>query len=51
MSVESVTLAEMLIQMTPGNFEKVWYGLSGSDANEFIAKMVPQVKREKNYNF
>ena len=48
MSVESVTLAEMLIQMTPGNFEKkVWYGLSGSDANEFIAKMVPQVKKGK----
>lgn len=48
MSVESITLAEMLIQMTPGNFEKkVWYGLSGSDANEFIAKMVPQVKKGK----
>lgn len=42
MSVESVELAEKLIALTPGNFEKkVWFGHSGSDANELIAKMVP----------
>lgn len=41
-NVESIELAEQLISLTPGNFEKkVWYGHSGSDANEFIAKIVP----------
>jgi len=39
---ESIELAEKLILLTPGDFaKKVWYGHSGSDANEFIAKMVP----------
>jgi 4-aminobutyrate aminotransferase len=39
---ESVVLAEQLTNLTPGNFEKkVWYGHSGSDANEFIAKILP----------
>ena len=42
MNEESIELAERLIALTPGNFEKrVWYGHSGSDANEFIAKIVP----------
>lgn len=37
-----VELAEKLISLAPGDFEKkVWYGHSGSDANEFIAKVVP----------
>ena len=41
---ESVALAEKLIELTPGEFEKkVWFGLSGSDANELIAKVVPAV--------
>ena len=39
---QSVALAEELIALMPGGFEKrVWYGHSGSDANEFIAKIVP----------
>lgn len=39
---ECVNLAEELVELMPGNFEKkVWYGHSGSDANEFLAKMVP----------
>ena len=39
---ESIELAEKLVTLMPGNFEKaVWYGHSGSDANEFIAKIVP----------
>lgn len=38
----SIQLAERLIALTPGDFpKKVWYGHSGSDANEFIAKIVP----------
>lgn len=42
LNVESIELAEKLKSMTPGDFDKkVWYGHSGSDANEFIAKMVP----------
>jgi len=42
LNVESIELAEQLISLTPGNFKKkVWYGHSGSDANEFIAKIVP----------
>ena len=36
---ESVELAEKLKELLPGDFDKsVWYGHSGSDANEFIAK-------------
>lgn len=39
---ESVELAEKLKKLLPGDFDKsVWYGHSGSDANEFIAKIVP----------
>ncbi len=39
---ESVELAEKLKELLPGEFDKsVWYGHSGSDANEFIAKIVP----------
>lgn len=39
----SVRLAEQLKELMPGDFEKkVWYGHSGSDANEFIAKIVPE---------
>lgn len=42
LSAESIQLAEELIRLTPGDFEKkVWFGHSGSDANEFIAKIVP----------
>ena len=39
---ESIELAERLRGMIPGDFEKaVWYGHSGSDANEFLYKMIP----------
>lgn len=39
---QSVLLAEELMALTPGDFKKsVWYGHSGSDANEFIAKIIP----------
>ncbi len=41
-NVPAIELAEKLIAITPGNFaKKVWFGLSGSDANEFIYKMLP----------
>jgi len=37
-----VTLAEKLTSIVPGDFnKKVWFGHSGSDANECIAKLVP----------
>ena len=37
-----IELAEKLIEVTPGSFEKkAWFGLSGSDANEFIYKIMP----------
>ncbi len=40
-----VSLAEKLIGITPGNFpKKVWFGHSGSDANDCIAKLVPLEK-------
>lgn len=39
---QSILLAEELIALMPGEFKKsVWYGHSGSDANEFISKIVP----------
>ena len=42
LSEDSIQLAEALKRLTPGDFEKkVWFGHSGSDANEFIAKIVP----------
>ncbi|KMY55779.1 aminotransferase class III [Bacillus sp. FJAT-27231] len=35
-------LAKKLIEMTPGDFsKKVWFGHSGSDANDLISKLVP----------
>lgn len=38
----TIELAEKLIELAPGDFEKkVWFGLSGSDANDCIAKLVP----------
>ncbi len=39
---KSIELAEALIPLTPGDFpKKVWFGHSGSDANEFISKIIP----------
>lgn len=37
-----VKLAEELVRMVPGDFsKKVWFGHSGSDANELISKFLP----------
>lgn len=45
---ESIILAEKLKKLTPGNFKKkVWFGLSGSDANEMIYKAI-SVDNKKN---
>ncbi len=42
MNESSINLSEKLIELTPGKFQKkVWFGHSGSDANECIAKIVP----------
>lgn len=41
-----VELAEKLIQLTPGDFDKkVWFGLSGSDACDCIVKLIPLAKK------
>jgi len=38
----AIQLAEKLVELAPGDFEKkVWFGLTGSDANEFIYKIMP----------
>ena len=34
-----IRLSERLVKMAPGNMSKVFYGLSGSDANETQAKI------------
>ena len=40
---ETVKLAERLAAITPGDFsKKVWFGLSGSDANDLIFKILPK---------
>jgi 4-aminobutyrate aminotransferase len=42
MNEPAVQLAERLVDLMPGDFEKkVWYGLHGSDANDTLAKLVP----------
>jgi len=41
----TVELAEKLIELTPGKFrKKVWFGLTGSDANDCVFKLVPVYK-------
>jgi len=41
-SEPTVALAERLIGKMPGDFhKKAWFGLSGSDANDCVAKLVP----------
>lgn len=37
---EMATLSDRLVKMAPGKMSKVFYGLSGSDANETQAKLV-----------
>lgn len=48
-----VSLAQKLIEITPGDFEKkVWFGHSGSDANDCIAKLIPlEKKRSRMISF
>lgn len=42
-----IELAEQLISITPGDFiKKVWFGHSGSDANDCIAKLVPLAQKK-----
>ena len=36
----SITLAKMILERAPGNMSKVYFGLSGSDANETNVKIV-----------
>jgi len=39
-------LAEKLIRITPGEHEKkVWFGCTGSDANDLIYRLVPEYKK------
>lgn len=53
MSEESILLAERICDLIPGDFEKkVWFGHSGSDANELLAKMLPiATKRPRILSF
>lgn len=47
-SKEAIALSERLVRLIPGDFEKkVWYGHSGSDANEFLAKILPLATGKK----
>ena len=42
MHAPAVKLAEKLVALMPGDFEKkVWFGLSGSDANETVGRLLP----------
>ncbi len=41
-NLPALELAERLIAMTPGSFDKlVWFGFCGSDANETVGRLVP----------
>ena len=47
-SKEAIELSKRLTALIPGEFEKkVWYGHSGSDANEFLAKILPLATGKK----
>jgi len=46
----TVRLAEKLVQITPGDFpKKVWFGLTGSDANDCVFKLVPYYKKRSRF--
>lgn len=50
---QMIQLSEKLAGMLPGEFKKkVWYGLTGSDANDCIAKLIPiSAKRPRMISF
>ena len=41
----TVQLAERLCALRPGEFEKAWFGTTGSDANDCLGKPVPLARR------
>ena len=42
MHEQALKLAEMLIELVPGDFhKKAWFGLAGSDASETIGRLLP----------
>jgi 4-aminobutyrate aminotransferase len=46
MSEASIELADQLLKVVPGRGErKVWFGLSGSDASDAVAKLVPLAQK------
>jgi 4-aminobutyrate aminotransferase len=46
----ALDLAERLIQLTPGDFEKkVWFGFAGSDANETVANLLPRATGRRRF--
>jgi 4-aminobutyrate aminotransferase len=46
MSEASIELADQLLKVVPGRGErKVWFGLSGSDASDAVAKLVPMAQK------
>jgi 4-aminobutyrate aminotransferase len=43
-SEPAVELAERLVELTPGSFDKkVWFGASGSDALDCLVKLLPRI--------
>lgn len=49
-SEPTLELAERLIELAPGDFEKkVMFGVSGSDANDCIAKLVPMASGRSRF--
>jgi 4-aminobutyrate aminotransferase len=42
-NVYAIDLAEHLLQLMPGDFEKkVWFGTTGSDANDCLSRLLPK---------
>ena len=47
-SSPAVKLSKKLSEYMPGDFEKkVWFGLSGSDANDYVSKIIPQATNRR----